>query len=491
MSAQDVTVRTTAIDGLLLVDLPVHGDARGWFKENWQRAKAVAAGLPDVSFVQNNISFNGSRGTTRGIHAEPWDKYVSVATGRIFGAWVDLREGPGFGTVVTHEVTPGTAVFVPRGVGNAFQTLEDATAYTYLVTDHWSADAVAEYSFVNLGAPQLGIEWPVPLTQAELSAKDRAHPALADVAPLAPAPVLVLGAHGQVGLALTALLSKRGVPFTAWTRTELDLADPASWPGEIRSGDALRRYRAVVNAAAFTAVDDAETPRGRATAWAANATGVGALAAACARAGTTLVHYSTDYVFDGALPLGSCYAPGDPVAPLSVYGQSKAAGETAVRACPRHYLLRTSWVVGQGKNFVATMAKLAARDMDPRVVDDQHGRLTAASDLAAGALHLIDSGAPYGTYQLTGSGEPCTWADVARWVFEDLGYDPDRVAPVSTDEYGGGQDWGAPRPVNSVLDISAVLDAGFTPRDSRTVAREAVAVLEGPRPTGASGEEPK
>lgn len=283
MNAQDLTVHTTAIDGLLLVDVPVHGDNRGWFKENWQRAKAVAAGLPDASFVQNNISFNGSRGTTRGIHAEPWDKYVSVATGRIFGAWVDLRQGPGFGTVVTHEVTPGTAVFVPRGVGNAFQTLEEATAYTYLVTDHWRADATAEYSFVNLGDPRLGIEWPVPLAQAELSDKDRAHPALDDVAPLAPAPVLVLGARGQVGLALTARLSTMGLPFTAWTREQLDLANPAAWPEEIRSGDALRRYRAVVNAAAFTAVDAAENAEGRAEAWAVNATGVGALAAACAR----------------------------------------------------------------------------------------------------------------------------------------------------------------------------------------------------------------
>ena len=479
MNAQDLAVRTTAIDGLLLVELPVHGDNRGWFKENWQRAKAVAAGLPDASFVQHNISFNGSRGTTRGIHAEPWDKYVSVATGRVFGAWVDLREGPGFGTVVTHEVTPGTAVFVPRGVGNAFQTLEEATAYSYLVTDHWRADATAEYSFVNLGDPQLGIAWPVPLADAELSAKDRAHPPLADVAPLAPAPVLVLGARGQVGLALTARLSATGVPFTAWTRAELDLADPAAWPTEIRSGDALRRYRAVVNAAAFTAVDDAETPEGRATAWAVNATGVGALAAACARAGTTMVHFSTDYVFDGALPLGAAYAPGDPVAPLSVYGQSKAAGETAVRTCPRHYVVRTSWVIGQGKNFVATMAKLAERGIDPRVVADQHGRLTAAADLAAGALHLVDTGAPYGTYHLTGSGEPCTWADVARWVFADLGHDPDRVTPVSTAEYTGGEDRGAPRPVNSLLDMVSLLEAGFTPREGRAVARQAIAAFGG------------
>ena len=109
-----------------------------------------------------------------------------------------------------------------------------------------------------------------------------------------------------------------------------------------------------------------------------------------------------------------------------------------MRTCPRHYVVRTSWVIGQGKNFVATMAKLAARGTDPRVVADQHGRLTAAADLAAGALRLVDTDAPYGTYHLTASGEPCTWVDVARWVFADLGYDPDRVTPISTAEYAGG-----------------------------------------------------
>ena len=141
---------STPIPDLLVIDLPVYGDARGWFKENWQREKMVAAGidLPDFGPVQNNISFNDAVGTTRGIHAEPWDKYVSVATGRVFGAWVDLREGETFGVSYSTEIDPGTAVFVPRGVGNSYQTLEPDTAYTYLVNDHWSPEA--SYTFLNL-----------------------------------------------------------------------------------------------------------------------------------------------------------------------------------------------------------------------------------------------------------------------------------------------------------------------------------------------------
>jgi dTDP-4-dehydrorhamnose 3,5-epimerase len=99
--SKELKFQTTTIPGLLIADLPVHGDSRGWFKENWQREKMTSLGLPDFGPVQNNISFNAEKGVTRGIHAEPWDKYISVGSGRIFGAWVDLREGDSFGAVFT------------------------------------------------------------------------------------------------------------------------------------------------------------------------------------------------------------------------------------------------------------------------------------------------------------------------------------------------------------------------------------------------------
>jgi dTDP-4-dehydrorhamnose 3,5-epimerase len=176
-----LSVRETAIPGLLLVDLTVHGDHRGWFKENWQREKMLALGLPDLGPVQNNISFNDEVGTTRGIHAEPWDKFISIAVGRVFGAWVDLRPGATFGATFTAELDPSTAIFVPRGVGNSYQTLEPNTAYTYLVNDHWSAAAQDRYVFVNLADEELAIAWPIPLADVALSEKDRAHPRLAAV----------------------------------------------------------------------------------------------------------------------------------------------------------------------------------------------------------------------------------------------------------------------------------------------------------------------
>jgi dTDP-4-dehydrorhamnose 3,5-epimerase len=177
-----LSISDTTIPGVLVVELPVHGDNRGWFKENWQREKMVAAGLPDFAPVQNNISFNRAVGTTRGIHAEPWDKYISVASGAVFGAWVDLREGDTFGAVFTAEIDPSRSIFVPRGVGNAFQTIEQNTAYTYLVNDHWTAEA--QYTFLNLADESVAIPWPIALDQAELSDKDRAHPRLGQIRPI-------------------------------------------------------------------------------------------------------------------------------------------------------------------------------------------------------------------------------------------------------------------------------------------------------------------
>ncbi|MET1033683.1 MAG: bifunctional dTDP-4-dehydrorhamnose 3,5-epimerase family protein/NAD(P)-dependent oxidoreductase, partial [Arthrobacter sp.] len=405
------------IPGLAVVDLPVHGDGRGWFKENWQRSKMVALGLPDFGPAQNNVSFNGTAGTTRGIHAEPWDKYVSVAAGRIFGAWVDLREGPTFGNVFTAELDPSRAVFVPRGVGNAFQTLEDATAYTYLVNDHWSADAQKRYTYLNLADATAAIPWPIPLERAELSDRDRGHPALADVVPMAPRRTLVLGAGGQLGAALRGVFAGNGaVEFAG--REEFDLADPEAFARRDWSA-----YSAIVNAAAHTAVDAAETPDGRRAAWAANVAGVSRLARTCLEHGITLVHVSSDYVFDGdgddtkggggGNGGDAGHGEDEPPSPLGVYGQTKAAGDAVVSVLPRHYVVRTSWVVGSGANFVRTMAALADRGAEPRVVEDQTGRLTFADTLAAGIAHLLDSGAPYGTYNLTNDGDALSWADVA------------------------------------------------------------------------------
>ena len=209
-------------------------------------------------------------------------------------------------------------------------------------------------------------------------------------------------------------------------------------------------------------MDGAETAEGRPQAWAANATGPANLARAAATHGLTLVHISSEYTFDGT---SGPHAEAEPPSPLGVYGQSKAGGDAAVQAAPQHYLVRTSWVVGNGKNFVRTMADLAERGIAPKVVNDQIGRLTFTTDLAAGIIHLLSTHAPWGTYNISNEGAVMSWADVAKRVFELTGHNPDDVTPITTEEYFAGKDV-APRPLDSTLDLSKIEGAGFRPSDA-------------------------
>lgn len=477
---KELKVTKTNIPGVLVFDLPVHGDARGWFKENWQRAKMSALGLPaDFRPVQNNISYNAERGVTRGIHAEPWNKFISIAAGSVFGAWVDLRPGKTFGEVFTCTLDPSKAIYVPRGVGNSFQALEDGTAYTYLVDAHWSAELKKTYTFVNLADPELGIKWPIPLSECTLSEADQHHPMLADALPMAPERTLVTGCRGQLGRAVRKLAEERGLQGFDYTDIdEFDFSDPEAY-----EKIDWTLYGTVINCGAYTAVDRAETPEGRVTCWKANATGPALLARTCAEHGITLVHVSSDYVFDGT---HENHGEGEDLSPLSVYGQSKAAGDLAVAGCPRHYLVRSSWVIGEGHNFVLTMRGLARCCADPEdaldrvtVVDDQLGRLTFTDQMAAGIFALLDGEAPYGTYNLTGSGRVASWAEIAREVFELSCGNGDAVVPVTTAEYYASAEGPiAPRPVHSDLDLSKLCAAGFSPRDWEDELREYLSNLE-------------
>jgi dTDP-4-dehydrorhamnose 3,5-epimerase len=455
VTVSQLRVETTPIPGLLVVRLPVHHDDRGWFKENWQRAKMVELGLPDFGPVQNNISYNAQRGATRGIHTEPWDKFVSVAGGKVFAAWVDMRAGDSFGTTFWIEIDEDLAVFVPRGVGNSYQALEDGTVYSYLVNEHYVAGRT--YPALDLADPSVAIPWPIPLDSAdvEISDKDRANPALADVEPMAPKKTLITGCRGQLGRALAQVFPDADLVDL----DELDLTDPAAlaaWPWD--------EYAVVLNAAAYTAVDAAETAEGRPIAWAANAAAPAALARIAAERHLTLVHYSTDYVFDGADVEGG-HREDEPLSPLGVYGQTKAAGDLAVATAPRHYVLRTSWVIGDGNNFVRTMARLAADGVDPGVVDDQIGRLTFTDELARATAHLVTTGAPYGTYNVTNAGTPRSWAAYAARVFELTGHDPARVSRVTTEEYSAGKAV-SPRPLCGVLALDKLAATGFVSSDA-------------------------
>ena len=461
---KDLRAVETNIPGLIVFDLPVHGDNRGWFKENWQRAKQTNLGLPDFGPVQNNISYNAKKGVTRGIHAEPWDKYISIAAGSVFGAWVDLRPGESFGQVYTTVLDPSKAIYVPRGVGNSFQALEDGTVYTYLVNAHWSLEQKKTYTFVNLADPDLGIDWPIPLEDSERSEADLHHPMLRDAKPMAPRRTMVTGCNGQLGRAIRAYVDVHHLEGFEFNDIDtFDFSDPEQYDQFDWS-----LYGTIINAGAYTAVDKAETAEGRALAWKANAQGPALLARVCTEHNITLVHVSSDYVFDGSREL---HDETEAFAPLGVYGQSKAAGDIAVANAPRHYILRSSWVIGEGHNFVKTMMALSDRvakgDLpEVTVVDDQYGRLTFTSDMADAIFHLLDTDAEYGTYDLTGSGAVRSWADIARDVFDQINGNGDKVRPISTAEYfANAKALVSPRPTYSALDLGKIEATGLVVPD--------------------------
>ncbi len=263
-------------------------------------------------------------------------------------------------------------------------------------------------------------------------------------------PILVFGAGGQLGRELVGLAGAKNVQIVGVARAEADIADAVAVAATI---DRIRP-RLVVNAAAYTAVDKAESNEAEAAR--SNVEGPRTLAAAAQAADVPLVHLSTDYVFDGTKT--GAYVESDPIAPLGVYGRTKAAGEAAVRAlAPRAVILRTAWVYGvHGANFLKTMLRLAAERDELRVVADQRGCPTSTVDLAE-AIFAIDraivaGAAPWGTYHFAGEGAT-TWHGFAGAIVDAQAQFTQRrpaVAPIATREYPTA----AQRPANSELDSS-------------------------------------
>ncbi|MEY9962290.1 dTDP-4-dehydrorhamnose reductase [Streptacidiphilus sp. MAP12-16] len=305
--------------------------------------------------------------------------------------------------------------------------------------------------------------------------------------PQQPSRWLVVGAGGMLGRDLLAVLAGTpDVQVGARTRAELDITDAAA----VRA--AVAGHGVVVNAAAWTDVDGAETAEAAATA--VNGTGVRNLAAACAATGSRLLHLSTDYVFhgDGTVP----YPEDAPTDPLNAYGRSKLVGEQAVaELLPDHgYTVRTAWLYGEhGANFVATMLKLAAQRDTLDVVDDQHGQPTwsyaLAQQLRDLGLAALAGTAPAGVYHGTASGST-TWFGLARACYELAGLDPERIRPTDSTAFVRP----APRPGFSVLAHDRWASAGLKPlpdwRDSlgeallRPVLAELVRAANKPKSPG-------
>lgn len=296
--------------------------------------------------------------------------------------------------------------------------------------------------------------------------------------------ILITGGTGQVGTELAAIDWPEDVTPLFPGRDELNLADPAS----IRAYVGEREIAAVINPAAYTAVDKAETESS--SAFSINAVGPAALADATRERGIPLIYVSTDYVFDGSK--NAAYEVDDPICPINVYGASKAAGELAVRTGnPRHVILRTAWVFSpHGGNFVKTMLRLSDRS-ELRVVNDQKGCPTSAADIAAtlatiALRQLDDPDASCGTYHFVNDG-PTTWFNFASEIFRQHhqhGAAVPVVHPIETSEYPTP----ARRPTNSVLSTARLQDDyGIKPRHWREALADTLARLRETNSAGSHG----
>ncbi len=261
--------------------------------------------------------------------------------------------------------------------------------------------------------------------------------------------IFIVGANGQLGTALRAQYPEAKYADVS----ELDITDAASVESFDWSGIEI-----ILNAAAYTNVDGAETSEGRVAAWSVNATAVANLVRICEARDMTLLHISSDYVFDGT---NEPHMEDEPFSPLGVYGQSKAAGDLVVSLLPKHYILRATWVIGEGKNFVRTMLGLAEKGISPTVVADQIGRLTFTSELVRIIDHVLTTQAPYGTYNATNSGKLASWAEITRDIFTVAGYNQLTVTDITTADYYAGKEGIAPRPLGSDMDLSKLHATGF------------------------------
>ena len=263
--------------------------------------------------------------------------------------------------------------------------------------------------------------------------------------------ILIIGSNGQLGTALKLQYpNATNVDFKELDITNLEELKKFNWS----------RFKIILNAAAYTNVDGAETEEGRVMAWKVNAIGPKNLSILARENDLTLLHISTDYVFDGKI---NNHDEDEFFSPLSVYGSSKAAGDIIVSSLPKHYILRTSWVIGEGKNFVRTMIELGKKGINPNVVSDQIGRLTFTNELVRAIDFLINTSSIFGTYNLSNSGEEKSWADITRKIFEYMDI-TNNVFNVSTEEYYKDKEGIAPRPLKSTLNLSKIQSKGFKSR---------------------------
>lgn len=410
----DVRVETTPVQGLLVMHLGVHHEDDGWFKENWHSQKFSSLGLAGFRPVQHNVTHVASRGITRGFMAEPWDRLVSLTSGQAMGAWVDLRQGKSFGQSYYHDLDRNIAVFVPRGVANAHQVLEDGTTMNYLLEHHWTTETRSRSSFVNLFDPEIAIPWPISRDRAIVARRDTLHPMLASVEAIPPRRPLIVGTETPLG----RMLEREMSGATGVATDQLLSLDPID----------LTSHNALINASISIPQRGSRVHPGNSGNWQDTADRTNLVANVARQHRLRYVHVSPACVYSYR---AHEYSERDVLDLGHPHGQSLAAGEVVASGVPEHLIVRTGWMIDQDAEFIGELPMKARRGEVIQVTSGQLGQLTVSSQLALAIDHLLDGGAEPGVYNIAGEGRTVSFADVARRLYQVHGTDPSNVVETS------------------------------------------------------------
>lgn len=429
---------SNSIPGLEFYQTKRHKDNRGWFEEVWSHSTMAREGI-DLQPKQFNVSGNLSSGVIRGMHAEPWNKLITVLTGRAFCAWVDLRKGPSLGKSYQRILEPGMAVLVPAGVANGYQTLESDTVYGYLVDDVWVAGR--SYTAFNPMDKALPFSWPITPSATLLSEKDSRSARLEEVLARAHPRKVIFGSSGQLGRRLLSASPESHAPSREdiYRLLECDF-DPSF------------AETTIVNAAAYTDVNKADTPLGFKSALEANYLLPERLIRFAERHNSTLIHISSDFVF-GNLTVKQRRRTSDSTLPVNMYGASKLLGELAIKNSPRAVIVRVGWLLSEDSGFVKTVFNRARLGLTSEVVEDQFGSPTLVEDLASWIDSAYRQGVKPGTYHFRSNGQDASWYEIAKEIYSAVGTSTRLVIPIGSNEYQAKNPETVQRPNFSALEL--------------------------------------
>lgn len=474
----------TKFEGLLVIEPKIWGDDRGYFFETFKKETLSHHGV-DINWIQDNEAYS-EKGVLRGLHYQlnpkAQSKLVRVAQGEVLDVVLDIRpDSPTYGETFS-IILSGTnkkQLLVPKGFAHGYVVLSETALFLYKVDMPYAKDLEAGISYND---PKLNIDWKIPLSELKLSEKDKIQPSFENHIPFKKAKasnnkisILVTGANGQLGQSFQKIANQFShCDFHFYGSTDLDIRDGKAIIKEIEKVNP----QVFINCAAYTKVDDAEDHEE--ANWNVNVIATHNIARICKKHDILLFHYSSDYVYHSVE--GEKMNELTPTTPQGKYAASKLRSEEVIDATsPQAVIMRTSWIYSEfGHNFLKTMLSLGERGIDLKVVNDQVGAPTYATDIALSTMRIIEqiedkSVTLTHPMIINYAGEGMTnWHDFAAYIFECAGIEVN-LTGIPTEEYPTK----AKRPKWSVLDMERIESTfGITPKNWKESVKNCIDLIK-------------